>query len=56
MPESQPEEFDWFENLEGVEDIYLNKYETGKIIDKEYILNFFNMMKHKFESEDWTIR
>ncbi|CAI2367023.1 unnamed protein product [Moneuplotes crassus] len=56
MPTKKAEDFDWFENLECIDPKYLNEYETGKKIDKDYIINFFNMMKHKFEQEEWTIR
>lgn len=55
-PKSEIEDLWWFEDLDCLDEIYLNKYEIGKEINKEYIINYFNLMENRFNTDKWEIR
>lgn len=56
VPRSEIGDYEWFEEIERLDDKYLNKYEKGINLNKQYILDLWKEMEDSFIKDEWQNR
>jgi hypothetical protein len=56
IPKSEYNDYEWFEDLDRLDDMYLNKYEQGVDLNKQYIFDLWGQMENSFKYDEWQLR